>query len=797
MKNKLLKSLLAGALLMAPALTSCESVVPSSTQPSVVETFHLVSFYVDDTLFNTARVKDGDVVKEMATPRKEGFVFKGWEKEDHTPFIIGETVVNGDMRVNAKFEEKIAEGVRIDVEQEKIEGKEYLLVIGWYAKTATSHVSKEDMEVFASNLVSYLKARSYEDEEIVNVSIRPYGVDKNVADTGVEINNDADVDLLLGVGKNITSTGGVTVIDRNDEVTMRDGSNRSMALVSDNVLAKELYDYIIEANAENSMLNENFDISKTNPIPATIYTVNFFVDENVFNSVEVEEGNTIEQFADPIKEGYSFIKWIIDEESDFVFNTTVINSDLSVYAVFEIIQVNPELKDVTVTFMIEDAIHDTKIIKEGSLVQTVEEVPLKHNYRFVGWFTSDDIEFIINETVVDDNLTVYAKYELCLDVNDTFDALKEYTLVIGWYGKTSTSGLNDEVMNVFATNLVSYLKARLYGEEQIAKVSIRRYGDSNTDVASMGALINSDGDVDLMVGVGGNITSTGGVTNYGLESGINMGGKSRNIALTSTSALADQLFDYIVLANEANSMFSDTFDVLNTDVAPLAIHTLTFMVDEDIYATREVKDGKTCASIDAPIKEGSTFLKWVDSEDNEFVFGSTVVTSNLILRAVFETISEDDIVLNIRNSKEADTVYPLVIGWYGKTDTSGLNDANMTTFASNLVAFLRASNVADEDIERISIRCYAETGKVAALASEIVADGDVDLILGGGGNITSQTGLESAVTSTGLTMGAATSRVVAELGTNALATLVRLAISSNDATNNFFTNSFSVENLVS
>ena len=211
--------------------------------------------------------------------------------------------------------------------------------------------------------------------------------------------------------------------------------------------------------------------------------------------------------------------------------------------------------------------------KEGETVTNIIDNPTKEGYDFSGWKLEDNTEFNLETTLVTSNLTVNATFtkkvvvepgkdEITLNVEDTKDPTKEYSIVIGWYGKTAMSGLNVDVMKVFANNLVKYLKAKGVSDEDIKKVSIRRYGDENTAVAPMGELINADGDCDLLLGVGKNITSTGLVEVVEKQEGIVMGGISRYIArVTDTKQIVKDLYDFIISANEANSMFLDTFVV--------------------------------------------------------------------------------------------------------------------------------------------------------------------------------------------------------------------------------------------
>ena len=226
-----------------------------------------------------------------------------------------------------------------------------------------------------------------------------------------------------------------------------------------------------------------------------------------------------------------------------------------------------------VSFYVDGVLYKTAQVKEGETVTNIIDNPTKEGYDFSGWKLEDNTEFNLETTLVTSNLTVNATFtkkvvvepgkdEITLNVEDTKDPTKEYSIVIGWYGKTATSGLNVDVMKVFANNLVKYLKAKGVSDEDIKKVSIRRYGDENTAVAPMGELINADGDCDLLLGVGKNITSTGLVKVVEKQEGIVMGGISRYIArVTDTKQIVKDLYDFIISANEANSMFLDTFVV--------------------------------------------------------------------------------------------------------------------------------------------------------------------------------------------------------------------------------------------
>lgn len=112
---------------------------------------------------------------------------------------------------------------------------------------------------------------------------------------------------------------------------------------------------------------------------------------------------------------------------------------------------------------------------------------------------------------------------------------------VGWYSKTSTSGLTDRMIVNWTEGLKSFLKKDGATDDQIKTVEVKGY-DGN--VATMGALVNEDGDVDVMIGVGNNINSTAGVSIIEKVGNQMMGGKSRYTALLKERPVARKVYEW-------------------------------------------------------------------------------------------------------------------------------------------------------------------------------------------------------------------------------------------------------------
>ena len=124
-------------------------------------------------------------------------------------------------------------------------------------------------------------------------------------------------------------------------------------------------------------------------------------------------------------------------------------------------------------------------------------------------------------------------------------------LVIGWYAKTSTTGLKEEMLTAFETSLTAYL-AQL-GLSDTVTLEIREYS-ADLDVAGVGEQVNSQGDVDILLGMGNNITTTGKIETLERVD-YTMGGKDRNIARLTDDDLTKMIFAWLQ-TDEVKALFA-------------------------------------------------------------------------------------------------------------------------------------------------------------------------------------------------------------------------------------------------
>lgn len=185
-----------------------------------------------------------------------------------------------------------------------------------------------------------------------------------------------------------------------------------------------------------------------------------------------------------------------------------------------------------------------------------EQIPVEHEFFGWTWLNPDsvsikDTDFAekyfekdgvvhlndIKDYAFNSTVTLYPVFVLEDDI-----PIPNYYIAIGWYGKTTTSGLDQAKVDAWTVDLKEYLKSEGASNEDLNNVVINKY---DGDVASAGSLINKDRYIDILIGFGGNIQSLGGVEYIENIGGITMGGKSRYIARLTEKETAVKVFNWL------------------------------------------------------------------------------------------------------------------------------------------------------------------------------------------------------------------------------------------------------------
>ncbi|MCQ2412851.1 MAG: hypothetical protein MJ057_07860 [Sphaerochaetaceae bacterium] len=351
-------------------------------------------------------------------------------------------------------------------------------------------------------------------------------------------------------------------------------------------------------------------------------------------------------------------------------------------------------------------------------------------------------------------------------------------LVVGWYNKTSTSGLDQAAMDVFEEKLVAFLKANGYSNPDIA---VRGY---EGNVADSLATVNKDGDVDLLVGwaASSNLTSTGGwtegvdfVENVG---NITIGTKARYSARITSTDITMLVYAWIqnefgtpvetpAAAPAAPAAEAPKAEAPAAEAAPAVAQANSLVVgwyaktgtsglDEAIVAkvekamkaflagkginaevTFKAYDGVVAdveaavvadANVDIMLGMKAFAPAGYEMEVlQDLAMGDKtgrrihLLTKTNVSTAVFEWLGTE---AALAKFLPGDDVQTLVIGWYAKTGTSGLDDMIMAQVQKSVLAFLSQSGI-DADV---TFKPY--DGVVADVEAAVVADANVNLMLG-------------------------------------------------------------------
>lgn len=585
-------------------LGSCAEYLPEIDETEEVTRHYLVSFYVDDTLYKTARVKEGETVGvTIEDPEKEGFTFEGWQTSDGVAFNLSTDVVTSALDLYANFKIESSGGdvseeeASLVINETKDPTKTYTLVVGWYKKFLEDDVVRH----FYYNLRLYLRDQGVSEDVINGISFRQYGdEDTNVAGIVELVNADGDVDLFFGGGGNLTddkyfgdacrlSTGSYilnenenarrhAIFDENNEIALKvfnyldteegfklwdleytyDGSSEPVEPVKnpwDDVNVKETKD---DTKSYTLVIGWWSRFVQENTMKHFYYNLrNYLIDQNYDESLI--NGITVREFSD---EKIAGLVESVNAQSDidlFFGGAANLKSNFG-----DSIVISPEENSYTI---------DGKDSRVNALFDSTNEFA-KQVFDFVG--TEEGIKFwdleYLYETgsdvpseplVTEDNIL-----ESDLNVRETKEEGKDYYLVVMWHS-ASTSGLEDNVVKHFYHNLRAYLIDRGITQTQLDSITFRTF-DGKVD--PLAQEIASQGDVDLLFGAGGTIVGalkdanvellehSNGQSELGTEDGFVFGEKTkRNHCRLSDKEIAKEIYTY-VCTSEGNKMWDLSYE---------------------------------------------------------------------------------------------------------------------------------------------------------------------------------------------------------------------------------------------
>ena len=413
------------------------------------------------------------------------------------------------------------------------------LVIAWYDRhtdSTDSGLTQEIMDEFVANLRDYLSTQGY-DGAAMNIVTRAYS--GAVGDSCAQIMEVGDVDIMVGWAGNIDSTGkmeeGKDFLQNVGGVTIGTAERYAARLTNDE-LTRLVYRWIFDTYSETP-LPEYPDDPSENP-----------------GSDEPDLSDRDLKIAWYDKEETSGLNRLIIARFENALNAYLeetgypmdeMNIELRAYTGDVESSCGEIMQDGDIDLMIGwgKNIGTTGGMKEGEdFLENVSGIPMGGESRYIARISDSPIA-----NLVFDWLQTQSAQDALADVEIT-----DSMVVIGWYAKTSTTGLTDEMLSAFETELKEYL-AEL-GLADSVTVEIRKY-EENLDVAGVGEQVNGQGDVDILLGMGNNITTTGKIETLERIDSYLMGGKERNIARLTDDELTKIIFDWMQ-TDEVRAMFA-------------------------------------------------------------------------------------------------------------------------------------------------------------------------------------------------------------------------------------------------
>ena len=427
----------------------------------------------------------------------------------------------------------------------------------------------------------------------------------------------------------------------------------------------------------------------------------------------------------------------------------------------------PAVTKHTVQFYVEDELYKTFKIEDGKTIGAdAVETPVLSGFEFVSWVDASKNEIDLATYEVKGALKLYATFkEVVTDDTLIVDAVKEegkeYYLVVGWWETTAleddgvtpkvTSSLTVDTVRIFYANLKLYLKACGATEEQIKNVQFRNY--SSAAVAEMGAAINLDGDVDLVIGVGNNINSTAGVSLFEGNDGkqqAKMGTKgiSRYVALPNheeMNTVAISVFDWIK-TEVGQSSFLNQLQESQMVPAPgrtdeVNVNVKVYNTDGTFVETNLVNKNDAILVPTIEIPEGHKFLGYATQEEAteaELVFAANTQLAYSDIEALLAGASSIAL-YPVLKEEVVDTNYDLVVYIH----VAGSVKINMAEVELLKLRF-EASLAETKNINYVIVEGVDAAGFAARINEDLAAGETIDVVIGGNATTKTLTALEDA-----------------------------------------------------
>lgn len=348
---------------------------------------------------NQVNVEEGKTLKKPSAPTKKGYVFVGWYLNNK--LFNFNTIINSNIKLVAKWEKDLNDNA--------------LSVLKvTFDSAGGSNIETQNIE--------YGKKAKYPKEPSK----------KGYTFVGWYLGNDK-YDFDKKVTKNIILVAHYKKEQEKEDVfVVTFDSNGGSKVTSQNVISGQKAvkpnnptrnDYIFEGwylgNNQynfNSLVKSNITLkAKWSKVIKTFVVTFDSAGGSIVASQIVDENKTVPKPSDPVKKGYTFTGWYLDNKK-FDFSTKI-TREITLVAHY---QKDPVSSEYTVTF---DSAGGSSIASQSVVdggTATKPKNPTKSGYTFIGWYYGNSV-YNFN-TPVTSNITLVAHYQNSQKFTVTFDS---------------------------------------------------------------------------------------------------------------------------------------------------------------------------------------------------------------------------------------------------------------------------------------------------------------------------------------------------------------------------------------
>ena len=355
-------------------------------------TLYTVTAKSGDYIVDDVVVIEGNTYSLPVAPEKAGYSFGGW--------TVGDSLM--------------APGEKITVTQDTvIESywvKSYSCIVDYaYYSYSESYDVPEGTEVTIS------------DWDITDVA-KQFNIENkftgwNLNGTVYHIDNESEWNQTVTIKENSTMTAiwdGIKYYDvtfkNYDDTTLYTRNIKENTVIGEMPTpSREGYTFVQWLKEDGTVYDLNTPVTADLILKAEWEKTSFFVTLDFANGADyqkhiVTKGATFYEPKDPVRDGYYFAGWN-NGDTKFDFSTKI-TEDITLTAQWE----KKTAYKVTFDTMGGSEV-ETQVVEENTLVKRPSD-PTRNGYTFGGWYLADGTAFNFFSTIVKENLTLYALWNL-------------------------------------------------------------------------------------------------------------------------------------------------------------------------------------------------------------------------------------------------------------------------------------------------------------------------------------------------------------------------------------------------